>query len=643
MIVTDPLPPGFEWMTGVDAQNVNRNPIATPSAATNGLAVNAVAAVGSVPAPGTDNVCFVSAGPASITGIGQQQTVRCNLAGFFPATMGTDGTTVTLTLWARPKAPYFNGPFGSNLPNTATIRPGEDSNGDPVSLDTNANNNAGSANTQVVGASIAGRTFLDRNANGLQDGTQAAQDSGIAPSGTGSAGTWSVTLTGTDLYGNALSIALSSAQIDATNAGAASTRGAYLFAGLPPSNPAGYTITQQQPAGYGNGTPAGGSQSGTASAGTFANTATTSAYAGVVLNAAQNGVNFNFPELQPLLLSGFVYLDGNDNGIYTPSANGDRALQGVAVTITGCGFGPNGVDDSPNFATTGVCAGDDVPVASIPGMGPTTVTTDAAGFYQFALPQSGKYTVTEQATQPSVTVPLLGTLATVRGITTAGTITGTGTPGSVPGGSGTSGTVADELSGAILGPANRASIIRDVVLQSGSASPNNNFGEVLPGSIAGVVYTERGTPASNYQQGQDWPYPGVTVNLTGTDDLGRPVSRSATTDGNGAYLFAGLRPGTYVVTKQNPAGIVSESAPGGGSFPGQDQTGATRGVSSTTEVVVGIVLAGGGTQVAQVNFAVTNGPAPLVAIPALSPMALVLLALALALAGWRHRRGAPQR
>jgi hypothetical protein len=360
-------------------------------------------------------------------------------------------------------------------------------------------------------------------------------------------------------------------------------------------------------------------------------------YAGVVLNASQNGVNFNFPELQPLLLSGYVYLDGNDNGIYTPAANGDQPLAGVALTITGCGFGSNGVDDSPNFATTGLCAGDDVPVASMPGMGATTVTTDATGFYQFALPQSGKYTVSEQALQPSVTLPILGTLQTVRGITTAGTITGSGTPGSVPGGSGTAGTVTDEITGAILGPANRASIIRGIILQSGSASPNNDFAEVVPGSIAGVVYTERGTPASNYDSGQDWPFPGVTVNLTGTDDLGRPVARSTTTDGNGAYLFTGLRPGTYVVTKQNPPGIISESVPGGGSFPGQDQTGATKGVSATTEIVNAIVLVGAGTEVTKVNFAVTNGPAPLVAIPALSPSVLVLLALGLIAIGWRHR------
>src|SRR5262249_58767350 len=47
---------------------------------------------------------------------------------------------------------------------------------------------------------------------------------------------------------------------------------------------------------------------------------------------------------------------------------------------------------------------------------------------------------------------------------------------------------------------------------------------------------------------------GVTVTLTGTDHLGNAVSRTTTTDGTGRYVFSGLRPGTYTLTKTPPAG-----------------------------------------------------------------------------------------
>lgn len=50
---------------------------------------------------------------------------------------------------------------------------------------------------------------------------------------------------------------------------------------------------------------------------------------------------------------------------------------------------------------------------------------------------------------------------------------------------------------------------------------------------------------------------GVTVTLTGTDDLGNPVSRTTTTDGDGAYSFADLRPGTYELDKTQPAATLS--------------------------------------------------------------------------------------
>jgi hypothetical protein len=42
---------------------------------------------------------------------------------------------------------------------------------------------------------------------------------------------------------------------------------------------------------------------------------------------------------------------------------------------------------------------------------------------------------------------------------------------------------------------------------------------------------------------------GVSINLTGTDDRGQAVSLSQATDGDGAYVFGNLRPGSYYLTE----------------------------------------------------------------------------------------------
>jgi hypothetical protein len=74
---------------------------------------------------------------------------------------------------------------------------------------------------------------------------------------------------------------------------------------------------------------------------------------------------------------------------------------------------------------------------------------------------------------------------------------------------------------------------------------------------------------------------GVTVTLAGTDDLGNPVSQTQTTDASGAYLFLGLRPGTYRVTEAQPVGYLQgRNAVGtaGGSIVAVDQFAVPLGV-----------------------------------------------------------------
>src|SRR5262249_55038857 len=70
--------------------------------------------------------------------------------------------------------------------------------------------------------------------------------------------------------------------------------------------------------------------------------------------------------------------------------------------------------------------------------------------------------------------------------------------------------------------------------------------------------------------------PGVPITLTGTDDLGHAVNLSQTTDGDGAYIFHNLRPGSYTITEtQEPVGYTQGTnsvGTGGGSVVGDQST-----------------------------------------------------------------------
>jgi hypothetical protein len=95
-----------------------------------------------------------------------------------------------------------------------------------------------------------------------------------------------------------------------------------------------------------------------------------------------------------------------------------------------------------------------------------------------------------------------------------------------------------------------------VTVTSGNI-PNNDFGKLLPSSLSGYVYAD--VSPTGYNDGIMEPgepgLPGVTITLTGTNDLG-PVNAVTTTNAQGYYVFANLRPGVYSITETHPAGWV---------------------------------------------------------------------------------------
>jgi uncharacterized protein (DUF2141 family) len=92
--------------------------------------------------------------------------------------------------------------------------------------------------------------------------------------------------------------------------------------------------------------------------------------------------------------------------------------------------------------------------------------------------------------------------------------------------------------------------LANIELKAGTAAQEYNFGELAPASLCGYVYVDANNNGIK-EQGEA-PLAGVTILLTGTDDLGQTVSRSLTTDADGAYSFKNLRPGSYAIRELQP-------------------------------------------------------------------------------------------
>jgi hypothetical protein len=106
-----------------------------------------------------------------------------------------------------------------------------------------------------------------------------------------------------------------------------------------------------------------------------------------------------------------------------------------------------------------------------------------------------------------------------------------------------------------------------------SSSGTLSLTALVPASLSGSVF------ADFNDDGQvdfgEAGISGVSVHLTGTDDLGHPIDRTLQTDGDGAYVFLNPRPGSYYLTKATqPAGYtpgIDSVGTAGGSLSGADQ------------------------------------------------------------------------
>jgi uncharacterized repeat protein (TIGR01451 family) len=407
-------------------------------------------------------------------------TVTCNTGQL------NAGGTLTITIPVR----VTSVPGGLTLTNSATIDANPDVTG---AINLPGGFETGTGNVNLQRASITGLVFEDRNRSGGNAGTP--QPAGVEPRIAGV----SVQLTGTDAYGNAVSLTATTG-----------SDGRYTFPNLAPSSPAGYTVTQTQPSGFINGPAAPpGSGAGSPSLGgsySGGGTAGNSSYSGVVLAGNSTGTDYNFPEVRRPTLSGFVYIDGNADGVRTTPV-ADPPVAGATVRLLDA-------DTGTEVATT---------------------TTDADGAYRFsALDPLRRYTVE----QPLPTTP-------------TGLFNGPVNPGLVGGAACASGCTAQPDT-----PTTGTDRIAGIDLASGADGTVFNFGELRRASVSGAVYLDRDGDGVIDVEPVDGRLPGVTLRLVQGADCASGTTLATTTSGSdGSWRFDGVTAGgSYLVCQTQPVG-----------------------------------------------------------------------------------------
>ena len=395
------------------------------------------------------------------------------------------GQTIVLTFTARlnnnvaPEAILTN---TASLTSVSSLEFDELNERNDTDPDRNGND-VSSDDVRVRGNSLSGFVYNDVDNDGIFD----ANESGIENA--------EVRLQGMDHLGNQVDL------IAQTTAG-----GLYTFDNLRAGT---YRIIQTQPTVAANGRDY---LDGTDSLGTVGGiqVANDTLQINLPSNSELDGVNYNFGELEESELSGFVWNDADNDGVFD---NNESGIAGVTITLSGT--------DDRGIVT------------------PRTVTTQADGSYSFDRLRPGEYVLAE--TQPAFLSP-------------AGRryLDGLDRDGSLANGDAS---INDRIS--------------SINIRSSTLGSAYNFAEITEANISGYVYNDSNNDG---QRVGEAGIAGVVLSLTGINDLGELVQLSTTSaSSNGYYEFSGLRPSNlvgYTITQTTSAagyldGIDSVGTAGG--------------------------------------------------------------------------------
>jgi uncharacterized repeat protein (TIGR01451 family) len=359
------------------------------------------------------------------------------------------------------------------------------------------------------GSDISGRVCEDYN----NDGICQAGEPGI--------GGVTITLSGTDAAGNAI-----------TRTAITSGTGLWVINDIPAPNGTGYTLEETQPSGFLDGRQSLGSLTpyaggATTTPGTTTPTDVTTPgvrdrMTGIVFTSASQGVNYDFAEVRAASIQGFVYLDVNQNG--ARDAGTEPGITGVTIELTGT----NDVGQAVSLTTT--------------------LTTSPDGSYSFANLRPGTYQVREVQPTPSALFDGSVTVGSVSYATSP-------TPTAVVG------TVITEASSTVSGVGEG---VQAIFLGSGASGVGYNFGEVPRLSISGRVILDTNANGSLDTGEANIPNVTTTVTLCRANEnpcqAGNIVASTVTNIANGNYQFNDLPPGSYFVVEDQPIGYASSTA-----------------------------------------------------------------------------------
>ena len=447
---------------------------------------------------------------------------------------------------------------------------------------------------EVRPASISGRVVVDMNANGKFDSGDL-----LLPD---------VTVNLVDGAGNLLATTKTGAE------------GRYAFTGLMPGV---YGVEEIQPDGYLDAYDHVGSAGGTHSP--------PDSILDVSLGSGTVAVNYDFAEVLSASISGYVYVDQNNNGVKN---FGEAPISGVELTLLDADGGPTGAttttDASGYYVFENLLPGRAYGVAEVQPDGyldgldaagtaggaahnPGDSITDAllpggtrGKNYNFGelLPASIAGRVHADLIENCIVDPGEPLLegVTVRLFDASGELVASTTtdaegeylfdnlrpdtyaveevqPSGYYDGPDTVGSAGGVLDG--------NDRIADVVLASGTAAVGYDFCELVPASISGYVFQDGPTIALKFGETtidpatvrdgvltlDDTPIEGVVLQLGDAsgapilDASGRPVT--AVTGADGYYEFTNLRPGLYTVLESHPAGYIDsiDTAGSNGGIP----------------------------------------------------------------------------